>query len=189
MVVARWGATGRSLQTWRLATVKSRVWGCFLPSGGFLFLHPNRWRDVEMVVLLEGSPLSTQQCWRSGRAEALGGVPVVLLLFLIPASMRFRPAGVLKMTWIVRPYIGRCVWIYQVEPRCRNTWSLMSDCFKQTISLCHDELLCVRFTQLKKWIQSILERRKWDSQDLVDPSAELTGSSVCGSLRMCVFIL
>lgn len=126
----------------------------FLPSGGFLLdcLPPKSvewcWNCPSEVVPLEGSPLPTQRCWRSGRAEALGGVPVVLLLFLIPASMQFCPAGVLKMTWIVRPYIDRCVWIYQVEPRCRNTWSLMS--FKQTISLCRGELLCVRFIQVKK---------------------------------------
>lgn len=36
MVVVRWGATGRFLQTWRSSTVKSRVLDCVMPSSGFL---------------------------------------------------------------------------------------------------------------------------------------------------------
>ena len=64
---------------------------CFLLRSGFrlatLPYRPDWWSAAEMVVLLEGSPLSTEQCWSSVRVT-IGFLVTSLTKALLPRSLR-----------------------------------------------------------------------------------------------------
>ena len=100
MVLTWWWVVPSFLQTWHLAfTPKSSLSHqtrefCFSwsesPSGAF---WPYWWIAAEMVVLLEGSPLSTEEGWSSDRVT-IGFLVTSLTKALLPRSLSLdgRPA-------------------------------------------------------------------------------------------------
>ena len=71
---------------------------CLLLRSGFrlatLPYRPDWWIAAEMVVLLEGSPLSTEERWSSDRARAIGFLVTSMTKALLPGSLSLdgRPA-------------------------------------------------------------------------------------------------